>query len=85
MDAKQGSLQGLPFGVKLLLALRRDQYMGCRYVVVSSIDPSTKVIGRAHRHFIALYDLRKLTIGDDFSSLGARHHKPMHRALDMSH
>jgi hypothetical protein len=40
---------------------------------------------QAHRYSIALHDLQKLTVGDDLSNLGARNHKPMHRALNMSH
>jgi hypothetical protein len=51
-----------------------------RLIIYRSID---KVIGKAHRYFIALHNLPKLTIGYGFSVLGAGHHKPVHWPLNM--
>jgi hypothetical protein len=47
--------------------------------------PVHKVIGQAHRDFIALHGLCKLNLGDDLSGLGARHHGRAPRELDMCH
>jgi hypothetical protein len=47
--------------------------------------PICKSIGHVHRDFIALYNLRKLKMGDDVSSFGARHHGTLPRELEMFH
>jgi hypothetical protein len=47
--------------------------------------PINEVISQAHRYFIAIDYLPKLTTGKDAPRLGARNHKPVHGALDMPH
>jgi hypothetical protein len=53
-----------------------------RLIIKRSIHKS---IGHAHRYFIALHNLRKLTTGNGSSIFGTGHHKPVHWPLNMSH